>query len=326
MDDVLALGSVSDYCKFLGVACRNELVEAIDFTKLDSVARRRKMFGFYTLVFVENADGSLASGRACSRSAESMQASLCSRSPATLTYGLNDYDLTTGDMILIGAGQTIGNNSDTIQHPQGFAIAWHADLMASTPFAGQMKDFRYFSYDTHEALPVTLDERETLWDYFYLIDRTLANQPIDQHTSIIIASIIISLLTLTQRIYDRHYVEHTTAERTLLSRFEDIIMNYFTSGQSRQHGLPTVQYCADKLCLSPNYFGDLIKKATGQSAKEYILQVTMVRCKILLSGTDKPVSEIAEELGYGYTHHLARVFKKMTGMTPQEYRKQRSCG
>jgi len=91
-------------------------------------------------------------------------------------------------------------------------------------------------------------------------------------------------------------------------------------------GLPTVQYCADKLCLSPNYFGDLIKKATGQSAKEYILQVTMVRCKILLSGTDKPVSEIAEELGYGYTHHLARVFKKMTGMTPQEYRKQRSCG
>ena len=314
MDDVLALGSVSDYCKFLGVACRNELVEAIDFTKLDSVARRRKMFGFYTLVFVENADG-------------------------TWTYGLNDYDLTTGDMILIGAGQTIGDrsssarllpegrkNADTIQHPQGFAIAWHADLMASTPFAGRMKDFRYFSYDTHEALPVTLDERETLWDYFYLTDRTLANQPIDQHTSIIIASIIISLLTLTQRIYDRHYVEHTTAERTLLSRFEDIIMNYFTSGQSRQHGLPTVQYCAGKLCLSPNYFGDLIKKATGQSAKEYILQVTMVRCKILLSGTDKPVSEIAEELGYGYTHHLARVFKKMTGMTPQEYRKQRSCG
>ena len=326
MDDVLALGSVSDYCKFLGVACRNELVEAIDFTKLDSVARRRKMFGFYTLVFVENADGALASGRACSRSAESMQASLCSRSPATLTYGLNDYDLTTGDMILIGAGQTIGNNSDTIQHPQGFAIAWHADLMASTPFAGRMKDFRYFSYDTHEALPVTLDEREILWEYFHMIDRTLANQPIDQHTSIIIASIIISLLTLTQRIYDRHYVEHTTAERTLLSRFEDIIMNYFTSGQSRQHGLPTVQYCADKLCLSPNYFGDLIKKATGQSAKEYILQVTMVRCKILLSGTDKPVSEIAEELGYGYTHHLARVFKKMTGMTPQEYRKQRSRG
>ena len=314
MDDVLALNSVSDYCKFLGVACRNELVEAIDFTKLDSVARRRKMFGFYTLVFVENADGALASG-------------------------LNDYDLTTGDMILIGAGQTIGDrsssvrllpegrkNADTIQHPQGFAIAWHADLMASTPFAGRMKDFRYFSYDTHEALPVTLDERETLWDYFYLTDRTLANQPIDQHTSIIIASIIISLLMLTQRIYDRHYVEHTTAERTLLSRFEDIIMNYFTSGQSRQHGLPTVQYCADKLCLSPNYFGDLIKKATGQSAKEYILQVTMVRCKILLSGTDKPVSEIAEELGYGYTHHLARVFKKMTGMTPQEYRKQRSRG
>ena len=299
MDDTLILNNVSDYCDFLGVACRNELVEAVDFTKLTVVAKRRKMFGFYTLVFVENCDG-------------------------TLTYGLNDYDLTTGDLILIGAGQTIGDNADKMQHPQGFAIGWHADLMASTPFAGRMKDFRYFSYDTHEALPVTLDEREILWDYFHLINKTLAKQPTDLHTSTIIASLIISLLTLTQRIYDRHYVEHTNAERTLLSRFEDIIMNYFTSGQSLQYGLPTVNYCADKLCLSPNYFGDLIKKATGQSAKEYIQQVTMVRCKILLSGTDKPVSEIAEELGYGYTHHLARVFKKMTGMTPQEYRKQRS--
>ena len=298
MDDVLKLNNVSEYCDFLGVTCRNSLVEAFDFTTLTGVMQRRKIFGFYTLVFVENGEG-------------------------TLTYGLNNYNLTTGDLILIGAGQTIGDNTDKMQHPKGFAISWHADLMASTPFAGRMKDFRYFSYDTHEALPVSLNEREVLWDYFRLINKTLAKQPNDRHSGVIIASLIISLLTLTQRICDRHYTEYTSAERTLLSRFEDIVMNYFTSGQSRQHGLPTVQYCADKLCLSPNYFGDLIKKATGQTAKEYIQQVTMVRCKILLSGTDKPINIIAEELGYGYTQHLTRVFKKMTGTTPQEYRKSR---
>lgn len=298
MDDLVMMHSVKEYCDLLGTACRNEQVEAIDFSSVQGVPERRKMFGFYTFVFLENSGG-------------------------TLNYGLNDYDLRTGNLVLIGAGQTIGKNSRKTLQPQGFAICWHADLMASTPFAGKMKDFRYFSYDTHEALPTTLDERRTLWNYFHLINKTIGNQPIDRHTNTIIASLIVSLLMLTQRIYDRYYVGYTAAERSMLSKFEDIIMNYFTSGQSRQHGLLTVQYCADKMCLSPNYFGDLIKKATGQSAKDYILQVTMVRCKILLSGTDKSVSEIADELGYNYTHHLIRAFKKLTGMTPQEYRKSR---
>lgn len=195
--------------------------------------------------------------------------------------------------------------------------------MASTPFAGKLKDFRYFSYDLHEALPLTDAERQLLWDYFHLINKALSLQPADQHTSTLLASLLISLLTPAQLIYGRFYGAHTSVDRTLLSRFEDIIMSYFTSGQSRKYGLPTVQYCAKELYLSPNYFGDLIKKATGRSAKDYILQVTVVRCKLLLSGTDKPIGEIAEELGYGYTHHLPRIFKKLTGMTPLEYRKLR---
>lgn len=41
-----------------------------------------------------------------------------------------------------------------------------------------------------------------------------------------------------------------------------------------------------------------------------------------LAGTDKTVSEIAYEIGFQYPHHLSRLFKKITGKTPNEYRMQ----
>ncbi|MCM1218747.1 MAG: helix-turn-helix transcriptional regulator, partial [Lachnospiraceae bacterium] len=83
-------------------------------------------------------------------------------------------------------------------------------------------------------------------------------------------------------------------------------------------------YCAGKVCLSPNYFGDLIKKETGKSAQEYIQLTVMSKAKELLTETDKTVSEIAYELGFNYPHHLSRVFKKVVGMTPNDYRMQAS--
>ena len=94
----------------------------------------------------------------------------------------------------------------------------------------------------------------------------------------------------------------------------------FNSDKPKTSGLLTVQYCAEKVCLSTNYFGDLIKKETGKSAQEYIQCATMARAKELLTDTDETISEIAYELGFNYPHHLSRVFRKVTGLTPNEYR------
>ena len=81
-----------------------------------------------------------------------------------------------------------------------------------------------------------------------------------------------------------------------------------------------MQYCAAEVCLSPNYFGDLVKKETGHTASEYIQNFIIDRAKILLAHGEKNVSEIAYELGFRYPHHLTRVFKKVTGRTPNEYK------
>ena len=87
-----------------------------------------------------------------------------------------------------------------------------------------------------------------------------------------------------------------------------------------QKGLPTVKYCAGELCLSSNYFGDLIKKETGKTALEYIQQKIIGIAKEQLLIPANTVSQVAYNLGFQYPQHFTRVFKKATGMTPNEYR------
>ena len=84
--------------------------------------------------------------------------------------------------------------------------------------------------------------------------------------------------------------------------------------------MPSVAYISDRLHLSANYFGDLIKKETGRSAKDYIQYKIIEVAKSKIINTDKTISETAFELGFKYPQHFSRFFKKETGYTPNEYR------
>ena len=106
----------------------------------------------------------------------------------------------------------------------------------------------------------------------------------------------------------------------LLARFESLLIDYYNSSSPIKEGILTVQYCADKLCLSTNYFSDLVKKETGLSAIKHIQQKVMDIAKERILCTDKSISQISDEMGFGYPQHFTRWFKKMEGCTPNEYR------
>jgi AraC-like DNA-binding protein len=85
-------------------------------------------------------------------------------------------------------------------------------------------------------------------------------------------------------------------------------------------GLPSVAFCAGELHLSPNYFGDLIKKETGRSAQDYIQAKLIDVAKEKIFDTSKSVTQIAYDLGFKYPQHFSRLFKQRVGYTPNEYR------
>jgi AraC-like DNA-binding protein len=143
---------------------------------------------------------------------------------------------------------------------------------------------------------------------------------VDKHSKILIADNIELLLNYCVRFYDRQFITRDNVHKGILERFESMLNEYFSSDKPQRIGLPSVAYCASEFNLSPNYFGDLIKKETGKSAHEFIQLKLIDEAKERIFDASKSVSEIAYGLGFKYPQHFSRVFKQYTGVTPQEYR------
>lgn len=95
---------------------------------------------------------------------------------------------------------------------------------------------------------------------------------------------------------------------------------YFERGLMNDKGLPTVNYMAGELNLSPRYLSDLLKQETGKTALELIHLYLISEAKNMLTGTDSTVAEIAYKLGFENPPYFSRLFKKQTGMSPNEFK------
>ena len=164
------------------------------------------------------------------------------------------------------------------------------------------------------------EEKNTIVGLIKEIDKEIANVPDSIQNSIIVGYIDV-LLRFCQRFYNRQFLTRKLENTDVLARFQSVLVEYFQTGLQEQNGLPSIQYIADKLCMSPNYLGDLMKRATGETAGFHIRAYAVQEAKNAL-GAGLSVSETAYKLGFEYPQHLSRFFKKQTGMTPSKYQKQ----
>jgi AraC-like DNA-binding protein len=182
-----------------------------------------------------------------------------------------------------------------------------------------MSGYGFFAYDVNEALHISKRERKIVVECFKKIKEEL-ERGVDKHSKTLIISNIELFLNYCARFYDRQFITRESVNRDFLVRFENLLREYFESNTQQTNGLPTVAFCAEKLNLSANYFGDLIKKETGRSALEYIQVKVIDLAKEKIFDRSKSISEIAYEMGYKYPQHFTRLFKQRVGMSPMEYR------
>ena len=298
MDKILNLDSVDLYNKLYGLETLNPLVSVIDLNKAtSSVDLIRFNYGIYALY--------LKLEKACD-----------------IKYGRQTYDYQEGTIVCFAPGQTAETNptTDKVQ-VNAHGILFHPDLLRGTSLGKNIKKYTFFSYEVNEALHLSEEERSNEMDCLKILRMELEHG-VDKHSKTLLVNHIELLLNYCMRFYERQFITRGKTNRDVLTRFENLLDEYFESTLAEQDGLPTVKYFADKLCLSSNYFGDMFKKETGKSPQEYIQEKVIELAKERISGTADTVSQIAYSLGFQYPQHFCRLFKKRVGYTPSEYRAQ----
>ena len=258
--------TISDYNVFNNHETRHPLVSVMDLWKADPRQGSRMYFGFYTVFLKDVKCGDLV-------------------------YGRHTYDYQEGTLVFLAPGQVAGMNSngETYQ-PKGYALIFHPDLIHGTALGRHIQDYTFFGYQSNEALHLSNRERQLVLDCFAKIDYELEHA-IDKHSKRLIVSNIELFLNYCVRFYERQFITRDNAHKGILERFEQLLNLYYQTDKPQLMGLPSVGYCAGELHLSANYFGDLVKKETGQLAQEYIQAKVMDVAKERIFDHSKSVNE-----------------------------------
>ena len=234
-----------------------------------------------------------------------------------IKYGQNYYDFDDGSMVFTAPNQVIAITDDV--EYLGKSLLIHPDFIRNYPLGKNIKNFGFFSYAVHEALHMSDKEKNVILNVFKNIDDEL-NAAIDDVSQDVLVSQIELLLNYSNRFYKRQFITRKTVNNDLLSKLETVMTNYFDSQTGLMKGLPTVQYLAEQLTVSPRYLSDMLRSLVGQNAQQYIQDKIIEKAKEILSVSNLSIAEIAFQLGFEHPQSFNKLFKRKTDLSPLAFR------
>jgi len=294
----IKINSVSELHKLMGLPKpKHPLVSLINYNDIQYAAidnSIKAILNFYTVSIKHNAD-------------------------CKFNYGQNYYDFDEGVLAFMEPGQIAAAAQSGNTRSDGWLLVFHPDLIRNYPIGKNIKNYGFFSYAVNEALHLSESEEEMIGEIFKNIEKEY-NHSIDQFSQDVMVSQIELLLNYSNRFYNRQFITRKTASNDLLTKVEALLDEYFKSDKILESGLPTVQYFADKLNLSPNYLSDMLRVMTGQSTQQHIHNKLIEKAKEALSTTNLTVSAIAYQLGFEHPQSFSKLFKTKMNVSPLEYR------
>jgi AraC family transcriptional activator of pobA len=276
---------------------KHTLVSVIDFEQIKCYAEeklRSVFYNFYCIAIKKNFEGKLK-------------------------YGQNYYDFDEGLMTFFAPGQVVTTDINYDKTLSGWWLVFHPDFIQHTSLSKKIPTYHFFSYSIYEALHLSEEEELLLNDIIKKIAKESAS-PADSFSQDVIISYLELFLNYCNRFYNRQFITRKQASNDTLTRLEELLNTYFDSPKPGQKGLPTVQYLADQLNVSPKYLSEMLKAITGQSTQQHIHQKLIEKAKEILTTTSLSVSEIAYQLGFEHPQSFNKLFKNKTDASPLKYR------
>ncbi|MBS1603349.1 MAG: helix-turn-helix transcriptional regulator [Bacteroidetes bacterium] len=241
-----------------------------------------------------------------------------------LKYGQHYYDFDEGGLLFASPGQLIGSSiggESSAAECSLYTLLIHPDFLLGHPLSKKIRQYGFFSYSVNEALHLSETEMETVVAIFRMIGEEL-NSRIDEFSQDVVISQIELLLNYANRFCKRQFITRKAVSNGVLQQLDDLLGRYFDQDLGATRGLPTVQYLASQVNLSPSYLSDMLRSLIGQNAQQYIHTRLIDKAKEKLSTTSLTVSEVAYELGFEHSQSFCKLFKTKTTVSPSEFRRR----
>jgi len=290
--------SISELHKALGMPKPlHPLISLVDYSQIraDTTEIEKGMvFNFYKISYKKNFTGKVK-------------------------YGQNYYDFDEGGLSFFAPKQLITAGEDEADYG-GYTLLVHPDFIRSYALGKNIRGYGFFSYAVNEALYLSEREKQVITDIFKNIETEL-NSAIDSVSQDVLVSQVELLLNYSKRYYNRQFITRKSAGNELLDRFEALLESSFSEEWLTKNGLPGVSELSFQLNVSAHYLSDMLRTVTGQNTQQHIHNKLIEKGKELLSTTGHSVSEVAYKLGFEHPQSFNKVFKRVTSMTPVEFRR-----
>ena len=294
--------TISDFHKILGApAPEYPLISVIDikpFEKIPNGIPGKVLNGFYSI--------SLKKGF---------------KSPVKFKYGQQAYDFDNGVLSFMSPGQISSFDPQKFasQEQSGWLLLFHQDFLWNTPLVKKISQYGFFDYAVNEALFLSEKEEATLMQIINNIRLEYHNN-MDKFSHDIIITQLESLLSYSDRFYQRQFITRRKSSNEILDRLNEKLTNYFNDANAIRNGLPTVTFLAEQLNVSSDYLSGLLKSLTGLNTQQHIHEKLIEKAKQQLSTTTLSVSEIAYQLGFEHSQSFSKLFKAKTNLSPLAFR------
>ena len=289
---------------------------------IDSISKFNEMYGFETrhpMVAVARMDRNIPV-KECVLHYGLYALFLKENKGCRLSYGLTKYDYDEMTITSFAPGQIVTvEPAPGVEYPCWTALLFHPDFIARTSLGRNISSYGFFSYNSNEALHLSASELEVIRSVLGVIDREI-NHSIDRLSRKLIVGNIEVLLNYCLRFYERQFITREEINHSTVNEFETMLNDYIAN-EAENGGVPSVGYFAEKCCLSPGYFGELVKTETGRTAQDFIADRMLVHARELLCDLSLSVAQVGYKLGFEYPQHFVRFFKRRAGITPSQYRK-----
>lgn len=237
-----------------------------------------------------------------------------------IKYGQGYYDFDEGGLSFISPNQVIACADDE-QDYSGYTLLIHPDFIRGYSLDNKIKTYGFFSYSANEALYLSDKEKKIIFSVFENISDEL-NNTIDDFSQDLVISYVEVLLNYSNRFYKRQFITRKHVSNDLVCKMEQLLNEYFQNESTVNLGVPSVEYIAHYLNVSPRYLSDMLRSITGQNAQQHIHTVLIEKAKEYLTATNLSVAEIAYKLGFEQPQSFNKLFKNKTNRTPVQFKQE----